>query len=241
MKSTTPDIPLIVPEIVGNALIAQDAFDARDSLVIDAAKIRTVVSGSDAQLANDTLLDLKTFLDKIELARRAVKAPVDALASEIQKLAKDLTTAAQAEYDRVKKLLGTYQLEQQRLANEAAEKARKEEQRILAEAEEKARIAQESGRGVEKKLEKIDAKAFEQVAMVRATAAGAAALKLTGISVRTEPAFEIEDIHALYKARPDLVKLDVDKTALKSYLKKFPKAELPGVRHWQEAATSVRR
>ena len=105
MKNTTSDTPLIVPEIIGNALIAQDAFDARDSLVIDAAKIRTVVTAQDAQQAGDALKALNDFLKKIEDARTAVKAPVLELGKKIDGLSKELTTAVTDEKTRLSKLV----------------------------------------------------------------------------------------------------------------------------------------
>lgn len=238
--STPSTAPIIVPEIVGNALITPSAFDTRDSLVIDAAKIQTVVTTADAQLAGDALKELKAFLDKIETARKAVKAPVDALASEIQKLAKDLTSAVQEQYDRLKRINGTFLAEQQRLANEATQRARDEEQRILNEAAERQRQIEASGVRVESRVEKLEEKAFNQIAQVRAEAATIAAPVVSGISLRQEPDFDILDIHELYKSKPELVKLEVDRAALKSYLKKFPKAEVPGVKHWVTAKSSVR-
>lgn len=238
--STPSDTPIIVPEIIGNALIHATAFDTRDALVLDAARVQTVVTIEDAQLAGDSLKSLKLFLAKVESARTTVKAPVLELGKSIDNLAKELTTAATEQYNRLNRLLGTFQQAQQRLADEASDKARKEEQRILDEAADKQRQIEASGVRVENRTEKLEDKTFNQIAEIRAVAIAATAPAVSGISLRQEPEFEILDIHALYKARPDLVKLEVDRAAMKSFLKKFPKAELAGVKHWLAAKTSVR-
>lgn len=237
------EIALIALPIVpsADAITATEAALARrDELVLAAGGLKVVTTAEHAHLAGEHLRNLKRFSKDIEEARKRVKGPIDQFAAQIQEVAKLLTEAVAGQAKRIDSLLGTYQLEQQRLQREADEKARAEEQRILDEANAKAQKAIESGRNVDAKLEKIDAQAFDEVAEVRAQALAVAAPKVEGVSLRTEPDFEVLDIHAIYKARPDLVKLDVDRSALKSYLKKFPKAELPGVRHWTKAATSVR-
>ena len=231
---------LLVPAITGEPSATAIAFEKRDALVIDAAKIRSVVTAEDATLADQTTKDLKAFLRDIETARKEAVAPALARSRAINDLADNLCMAVDAEKDRLSKLVGAYLLEQRRLADEAARKAREEEQRILNEAAAKAQAAIDSGRNIDAKLERIDAKAFQQVAEVKAAALSVAAPTFKGTALRTEPAFEITDIHALYKAHPELVKIEIDRAALKFYLKKFPKAELPGVRHWVEAATASR-
>lgn len=218
----------------------EQALALRDELVLEAAGLKLVTTPEHAQLAGDHLRKLQRYLKDVEEARKQVKGPVDAIAAEIQRIAKTLTEAAEAQKKRLDGMLGTYQLEQQRLQREADEKARAEEQRILDEANAKAQKAIDSGRNVDAKLEKIDAQAFEKVAEVRAGALAVAAPKVEGVSLRTEPDFEVQDIHAIYKAHPELVKLEIDRSATKAYLKKFPKAEIPGLRHWTKAATSVR-
>jgi hypothetical protein len=218
----------------------EQALARRDELVLAAAGLKLVTTPESAQIAGDHLKALKQYLTNVETARKAVKQPVDDLASEIQLLAAALTAAPQEQKKRIDSMLANYQAEQLRKQREAEAEARREEQRILDEAAAKAAKAEASGRNVDAKLEKIDAKAFEQVATVRATVAAVAAPKIEGVGLRSEPDFEILDLHALYAAKPELVKLEVDRVALKSYLKKFPKAELPGVKHWVRNFTATR-
>lgn len=231
---------IALASITATPSATEQALARRDELVLEAAGLKLVTTPEHAQLAGDHLRNLKRYLKEVEEARKLVKGPVDALAADIQRVAKVLTEAAEAQVKRIDAMLGPYQQEQLRKQREAEEAARQEEQRILDEAATKAQKAVDSGRNVDAKLERIDAQAFNKVAEVRAGALAVAAPKVEGVSLRTEPDFEILDIHELYKVRPDLVKLEVDRSALKAYLKKFPKAELPGVKHWTKAATSVR-
>jgi uncharacterized protein YhaN len=224
---------------IDNALATatENARERRDELVLDSAKIRAVVTVDDARLASDQLKDLKAFLTTIEEARKTVKGPVDTLAAKIQAIAKELTLEVQTQYDRLNRMVGTYQQEQQRLQREADEKARAAEQKILDDAAEKQRQIEASGVRVESRVEKNDAKAFEQIAAVRAQAP--VAPKLEGVGLRTVPEFEILDIHAVYAARPELVKLEISKSALNNLLNSNPKIVIPGVKHWRTAKSTV--
>lgn len=226
--------------ITATPAATETALARRDELVLAAAGLKLVTTADHAQIAGEHLRNLKQYLADVEESRKAAKAPVDKIAGEIQGLARFLTEAVTVQVARLSGMQGTYLLEQQRIANEAAAAARAKEQQILDEAAAKADAAIASGRNVDAKLERIDAKAFDAVAEVRAGALALAAPKVEGVSLRTEPDFEVTDVHALYAAHPALVKVEVDRAALKAYLKKYPKAELPGVKHWVKASTAVR-
>lgn len=227
---------------IDNALATatENARERRDELVLHSAKIRVVKTAEDAQTAADALKDMKGFTREIEDARTAVGAPVLKLTKEINGLAKELTTAVEAESTRVARLLGTYQQEQQRLANEAAEAARAKEQQILQKAQDKALDIQASGRNVDAKLDNLEAKTFEKIADVRAGALSVAQPAIAGIASGKETIVEVIDLHALYKARPELVKLELNLALAKATIKASPNIELPGLKHYQQAKVSVR-
>jgi hypothetical protein len=88
-------------------------------------------------------------------------------------------------------------------------------------------------------MDKIEAKAFEQLAVAKADTAAAVAPKMAGISTRKEICFEVTDIAALYKSFPALVKMEPNNQAIKAILKNSP-GGLPGVRHWAEDRAVVR-
>lgn len=227
---------------IDNALATatENARERRDELVLHSAKIRVVKTAEDAQTAADALKDMKGFTREIEDARTSVGAPILKLTKEINGLAKELTTAVEAEATRVSRLLGTYQQEQQRLANEAAQRAREEEQRILNEAVDKQRQIEQSGVRVESRTEKLEEKVFTQVAEVRAEALSVAQPVISGIATQKEIIVEVIDLHALYKARPELVKLELNLALAKATIKASPNIELPGLKHYQQAKVSVR-
>lgn len=225
--------------------VSPSAFETRDELALEAAAIGVITTQEEANKAADCLKRISAFLSAIEASRVDVKAPVLDLGKRIDALAKELTVFLEEKKRAVSRLLGTYQEEQRRLADEAARKAREEEQRILREAEQKKMDAElavsmgESPAGrLEKKLDRIDAKAFEQVAVTRANVP--TYQPAAGTATRTLVEFEVEDIAALYAARPDLVKLEPNKAAIKAIITANSGIVLPGVRHWRSAATVVR-
>lgn len=250
MKRTLPPEPvtstadtkalIIAPDIPGLPSATQRALDRRDELVLAAATVKAVTDPTTAEQAGTALKNLKAFSREIEDTRSEVKKPVLLIGKQIDALAAELTTAVEAEAKRISRLLGNYQLEVQRKQQDAERKAREEEQRILEEQNRKAQAAIDSGRNVEGKLENIEAQTFEKVALVRAEAAAPVAPKIAGVATRTEVKFEVTDIAALYKARPELVSLTPVTAAIKAVLRASPKLELPRVRHWTEAATIVR-
>lgn len=228
-----------LPHISVNPTATQLAFDKRDALVLGAAMITTVITTTEAQDASNSLKELKAFTRAIEDQRKFVKQPVLELSKRIDDLAKELTVAVDSEAARVSRLLGDYSLEQQRLQREAEQKARDEERRIQEEAARKQQAAIDSGKNVEAKLEKIEAKTFVQVAEVRAQV-GQAAPKIAGVATRNEVKFDITDAAALYAVRPELFTLTPNAAQIKSLLKAAPNIQLPGLQHWTEAQTVVR-
>jgi hypothetical protein len=164
------------------------------------------------------------------------------MGKKIDELGKELTDFLLTEKARISKILGAYTAEQERLADEARRKAQEEEARILREAEAKKAeidLHASSAKQAERQTAKLEEKTFNAVAAVRASSAVAVA-KPAGIATRTDTKFEVTDIHALYAARPELVKLTEDRTAINSLLKKFPKLSVPGLRTWEESAAIAR-
>ena len=226
----------IIPNLTGLPSIVIAAMDKRDELVLHSATIRRINSNDEAAAAKKAIDALAVFHKAIESQRKAAKAPFLATGKEIDALADTLSIAVKDEDTRLNKLLGQFIQEQRRLQAEAEQKARDEERRIMLEAEEKARKAVESGKNVDAKLEKIDAKTFQAVAETRAAVANVA--PQIDVTLRVTPKFEITDIAALYAARPELVKLEVNTAMMNSLLRAAPKIILPGVRHWTEAKAS---
>lgn len=111
----------------------EEARQARDSLLITTAKVVAVANTEQANYAANVLKDVKAMTRSVEAARVAVKAPILEQGKQIDALAKELTVRLESEANRVSQLLGGYQAEQNRIAEEARKKAWAEEQRIRAE------------------------------------------------------------------------------------------------------------
>jgi hypothetical protein len=231
---------IVVPHISGLPAAAASAVDRRDELVLAAAEVRAITNPDTAAQAASILSQLAEFSRSIEDSRKTAVTPALTLQRKVNDLAKELTIAVEAERSRISRLLGDYQMEIRRIQQEQERKAREEEERIRAEAQAKADALLASGRNVETKLEKLEVKTFNAVAEVRAAGAVPVAPKLAGVATRTEVKFEITDIAALYRARPELVTLTPNTAAIKAVLKAAPSLELPGLRHWKEASTFVR-
>jgi hypothetical protein len=220
------------------------AFDKRDTLALACGTVSSIANPEQAEHAAALLKEVKGFTRLIEDSRKTVKEPVLDLSRRIDTLAKELVDFLDQDANRISKLLGAYQMEQARLARVAQEKAYQDEQRILREAEEKKHVADETARSQavsDRRIEKIEAQTFESIAQVRASAAAVAvASKPSGIATRMATKFEVTDIHALYAARPEMVKLEAAAAVINAVLRSNPKASIPGLRTWEEAAAIVR-
>ena len=249
-----------------------EARDNRDRLIGLASTVALVRDQTQAAVAANVLKEIKGMTRLIEAARTTVKAPVLEQGKKIDALAKELTFKLEAEATRIGMVLGTYQAEQERIAEQMRIRAWEEKQCILLAAQQAEEKAAAEARAVTAALAlkesraRSEAKAAEYAAQAEANALMAdaeaearlkrveqellanhaqllakLAPKTEGIATRKEMKFEITDIVALYEAAPYLVTLTPNNAALKSALKGLQKGQsLPGVKHWEEAAVTVR-
>ena len=249
-----------------------EARDNRDRLIEMAGTVAMVSDQNQSVVAANVLKEIKGMTRLIEAARTTVKAPIIEQGKKIDALAKELTFKLEAEATRISMVLGAYQAEQNRIAEEIRHKAWQEEQRILREAEEaeaKA-VAEARAKVAELALKESRARSDEKAAVYAAQAEAAQLMadaeaearqkqveqemlsnrlnalskvlaKPEGIFTRMEIKFEITDIVLLYESAPYLVTLTPNNAALKSALKGLQKGQaLPGVKHWEQAAVTVR-
>ncbi len=231
--------------IADTALSAtDDARAARDSLLLLATDVANVRDPDEAARAAFVLKELKTFTRQIEDSRADVKAPILDLGKQVDALARELTLNVDAEALRVSRVLGAWQAEQNRKADEARRKAWEREQDIKAEANRKIAEAREKSRTdatFERRADKIEQAAVAAIVEARVAAAAAIPAKPEGLATRKEIKFEVTDAAALYEAAPYLVNLVPNTAAIKSALKNMqPGQNLPGVRHHFEDLTIVR-
>jgi hypothetical protein len=178
------------------------ALKERDRLLEKNKAIVTITTPEDAALVARALKANKAFASAIEGARSEYKAPVLALGRRIDAVADRITGGIESDITRFSKLLGSWQAEQNRLAEEIKRKAYQEEQRLRAEAEEKEREAQR----------KIDAEARERAERERkeqeALEAKAARARTDAGRLKAEQ--EAADLRA-QRAREDEARIEKEK------------------------------
>lgn len=217
---------------------APSAITTRDELLLASKVVLTVTDHASAEQAVDILRQLKEFSDKVEDGRKEVKAPVDLVVKQIQDTARTLTQTIEVERGRIDRMLGDWNRQQQEIAQRQRDAALAEEQRLIDEANQKLADAAKAGAS-DKKLDKIEQKAFEQIAVAKANVAAAVAPKFAGIATRGVWEYEVTDFPALYAAHPTAVKMEPVDAIVKALLKQT-KGVLPGVTASFVNRTSVR-
>ena len=223
--------------------IAAEARELRDKLLVEIRKVTSVSDAFDADVAVDVMKRATQLSRGIEADRNTVKAPVLALGKKIDALAKEIVVELDGEIGRVSRVLGAYQLAEKQKAEAAERLARDEARRIQAEAERDARKAAQAAPTDTEALaaaSEIMDTAAAKIMETRKAIVSTVAPKAVGTAVREDVCFEVNDIVALYAARPELVNLEPNGTAIRAICKANPKLQLPGLRHWTEAKTNIR-
>lgn len=227
----------------------QTAVDRRNDVIARARRGSTISGAASAESAADVLRECKTFLRDIEDARKAAKDGPLGLCRQIDAVAQTLSFEIEHEAARVSALLGAWQKEQKRIADEAARIAREKEQAVIREAQEKAAAEREridaeraalaamaaqasnelEAAGVQAQVDALNEEAAEasqrhvaateQKVIEMRVAAAGKSVLAAGITSRNEIKFEITDIVALYEAAPFLVLLTPNTAALKAAIK----------------------
>lgn len=227
----------ITPVLESCSAVTLDTARARrDQLLAEAVQVESITDQIDADAAAATLQQLKTFSKDVAAAHKDAKAPVLELSRQIDELLRDLVTDVKDEADRIGRILGAYDAEQRRQADEKRRQAEAEAARIRYEAEQKARAearTADSPEDAARKADEILGGAASQVADLQAHAEAQKRVgKRAGMALKTQVEFEVTDINALHKENPTLVILEPNKAAIKAILKSNPNIQIPGLRHW---------
>lgn len=235
---------LITPSL-GTALVsaAESARTERDALLHQAALVTTVADRIDADDATNVLRNLKGFLTAIEAQRTAAKAPVLDIGRRIDALAKELVDEVSGHANRISRVIGTFETEERRRAEETRRAAEAEAQRVAAEAQRKADEARRNAKTAEaadRAADAVNEVAQQQIVSLKQTAASATVPKQAGTQVREDVCFEVTDIKKLYADSPHLVTLEPNGSAIRAILRANPNLQVPGLRHWRESKLNVR-
>lgn len=154
---------------------ADEARKLRDELLSKAKDLPLITDVATATLATETLRELRSFYKIIEEGRSMAKAPVLEMGKRIDGLAAELRDTVEAEGVRIGKILGAWNVEQEKIAEQKRQEAAREERRIREDAERKEREAQELQRQkdeearleLERKQKAIDDEAAARAARAR--------------------------------------------------------------------------
>lgn len=235
---------ITLPEMFGSTA---DVEEKRNELVLNSRKVTTVVNAEQAEAAVANARDIRTWVKEVEAARVVLTKPLLEAQRKIKALADDHCAPLIEEQKRVERLYTTFQeAEQRRVAAEEQKRreAFEEAERLRIEAEEAARKAAE-GIKTEKQLEAALKK--EEVAIAAATKANEIIMaplpeanRAVGATLKKVLRWEVTDLNALVKARPDLCKIEAKPSAIQATcVPEMPNLP-PGLRLWWEHCTSIR-
>lgn len=217
----------------------------RDKLIVQARAIGAVLDPPTQERATAVGKQLRSLLNQAEKDRKEIGTPVRELTTRINELAADYSQPIHLEINRLGQLVSQFQLaEAERVA--AAERKRQAE---IAAAEAARREAEQAAQKVaeftdeatlQKAIEAEEAaKKAKAAADVVICAPPPAPIKAKGSVVRKEMRWEVTDIHALYAARQDLVRLEPNAAAIRATVVVGQPA-IPGLKVWEETQTSFR-
>jgi len=228
-------------------IVSPAAEKLKKELITQSLKIKVVDSDASSEVARGVLKNLASFRQGLEKTRKLVKQPFLDGCDEVDRIAREFGAIVKEHEDRIggtkekDGLISAYAREQEmkrrqaeedakRLAEEAERKEREaEESRIAAEAADRERCeALEEGK--KKQAEKLRLEALaeqrkaeaaelaEEKARAASMQASMAAMAEPVKGTKMEIAFSVEDIHALYRAKPEFVKMEVRTREVKEFL-----------------------
>lgn len=210
----------------------------QDALAL-ASGIVAVTTAAEQQDAIAAVSLMKGLSVAMEQTRVSIKKPVLEAARLIDDTAKIYSGKLDAEIRRLQGLASKYQAEQNRIAADAraavaraqyAQRCAEDEQRladnarIAAASDEAERVAamQAADDAAERRAE-AERKRSEQLRQL-------AAPKVKGGSVRVQMDYEVQDIHALYRVAPHLVKLEPKRAEILATINIPNTPSFPGLR-----------
>ncbi len=237
---------LIHVDIADNGINTTDeaqvlAGNLHDELML----IKTVTNASQQQLATAAGVKAQRFLKDLEACRVAVKAPVLALGSRIDALAKELSEPIKGHKERVADMCAKFNLaEQKRVEAENRERKRIEDEAI--EAKRQADLAAEQAVAAMISEEDLNkAIVAEEVATQKTdemyktlTAPAPSVNKASGGVNKMVLKYEITDQAAAFAAAPHLFKVEIKPSAVNSTCTENTK--INGMRFWLEPAVNFR-
>lgn len=231
--------------------IAPSAFEIRETAIDFAKSVFEVTNDTEEKLAVEALRELKALSKGVETTRTQLKAPILDAGRNLDSAAKTFLGPVAAEEVRLQQMLNRFAADKAEAARKLEAERQKELQRIERERlAEEDRIRKEAEKAVEAAPTFVEAMQAQKTAEARIEAAqvNAAAMapsvpvvatRAEGSSVQQPWTFEVEDIAALYKARPELCSITPKRAEILTLIRAGTR-EIPGLKIRQETKVVVR-
>ena len=213
MHNTTEIMPLILAGDGYQLTIADEAIIRKAELLAHSANITAVADNDESARAQYHIRHLAAMRIEVEKSRKLIKEPVNRIGKMIDAAAAEFMIEINAEEGRIKRLVGNHAEEVLRIKAEA-ERA----ERAAFDAARAAREAAEEG-GIAAVL------AAKKAATEKMEASNEVAAAKIADGVRFAWDFEIGSIEAVYRAVPDLVSLEIKRSAVLAWFKSMELAD----------------
>lgn len=231
--------------------IAPEAEARKRALLDKAGHVLAVRDNDDSADAQRVSRALGAMRIEVEKCRKAVKEPVNRIGKLIDKAAADFVAEIEAEEKRIHGLVGAHAEEVARLKRLKEEEERRafEEARAAREAAEAAAAAAEStGKISDIIAAKQAIHKRTEALMARMEASDDVAATNVANGVRFAWDFEVEDPAAVFRAAPELVKLEVRRAEVLAWFRELESADadvaaaacLVGIRAFKKPVVSSR-
>ena len=213
MTNTTELMPLILAGDGYQLTIADEAIIRKAEILKHSADITAVSDNDESARAQYHIRHLAAMRIEVEKSRKLVKEPVNRIGKMIDAAAAEFMIEINAEEGRIKRLVGKHAEEVLRIKaeKEAAERAAFEAARAAREAAEEGGIAA--------------VLAAKKAATEKMEASNEVAAAKVADGVRFAWDFEIGSIEAVYRAVPDLVSLEIKRSAVLAWFKSMELAD----------------
>lgn len=225
---------------------ATDALRNLKQLTKDVEDARKAVKAPVLDLGRTIDGLAKNFLADVEKEASRVNKLLNAYAAEQRRIQMEAERKRQEEERRQRE--AAEKAERERMAAEAAARRAEEERQAAFDDQEEAQAKAQADKAAQEAAEaarKAEVARFQaEVARFQAEVARQHMTpsfeKPKGMAIKTVKRFEVTDIRALYAARPDLVRLEANASAINAALRDGM-TECPGLKITEETTAEVRR
>jgi hypothetical protein len=209
MNNTTDLMPLILAGDGYQLTISPEAEARKAELLARSSTVAIVTDNDESAVAQRESRALAAMRIEVEKSRKLVKEPVNRIGKMIDQAAAEFLAEIVSEENRINKIVGDHAEEVLRI------KAEKE--RIEREAFEAARAAREAAEegGIAAVI------AAKKAAAEKLEASAEVATTKVADGVRFAWDFEVTDIEAVYRTAPELVTLEVKRSAVLAWFREL--------------------